>query len=323
MTEPDSLLEIAETSLGHWHLEAESIQVVSRSENIVFKVVALDRQAYALRLHRPGYHTLQELESEQTWVQALAKFGLQVPSSLKSAQGSHFPAVDCGDTIRYAGLIDWFDGTPLIKLSKQRQALINPMAFLGETCARMHNQASQWQAPAGFARPHLDIEGFFGSNPFWGKFWEVPDLTTKQQQQFQLIREKLITLFSEYGKPTNTFSMIHADMHEGNVMVSTDAFLLIDFDDAGFGWHLYDLAVVLFNHAESDNYEALKDTLVKSYRKTRDLSDDDLALLPYFILTRALVTVSWLHFRPEHHQPGLVADFISRALRMASRLNLV
>ncbi|MBT3425093.1 MAG: phosphotransferase [Gammaproteobacteria bacterium] len=323
MVEPESLLEVAEASLKHWLLDAESIQVVSQSENIVFKVVTLDQRAYALRLHRPGYHTLQELESEQTWIHALDTFGLQVPRSLKSVQSSHFPAVDCGATTRYAGLINWFDGVPLIKLSEQRQALINPMAFLGETCARMHNQASQWQAPADFARPQLDIDGFFGCNPFWGKFWEVPDLTTKQKNQFLLIREKLITLLSQYGKPIDTFSMIHADMHEGNVMVSTDDFLLIDFDDAGFGWHQYDLAVVLFNHAESDSYESLKDTLIKSYRKTRDFSDEDFALLPYFILIRALVTVSWLHFRPEHHQPGLVANFISRALRMASRLSLI
>lgn len=323
MIEPDSLLEVAETSLEHWHLEPESIEVVSQSENIVFKVVALDQRAYALRLHRPGYHSLQELESEQIWIQALDEFGLQVPNSLKSDQGSHFLAVDCGETTRYAGLIKWFDGMPLIKLPEQRQALIQPMAFLGETCARMHNQASQWPSPADFTRPQLDIDGFFGSNPFWGKFWEVPDLTPRQESQFLLIREKLITLLTQYGKPNDTFSMIHADMHEGNVMVSTDDFLLIDFDDAGFGWHLYDLAVVLFNHAESDNYETLKDTLIKSYRKTRNLSNDDLALLPYFILTRALVTVSWLHLRPEHHQPGLVANFISRALRMAARLNLI
>ncbi len=323
MLEASLLLEIAEVALTHWHLKPDSIQVVSQSENIVFKIVTLDQRAYALRLHRPGYHSLQELESEQIWIQALDKFGLQVPINLKSHLGKLFPAVDCGETTRYAGLINWFDGEPLIKLSEQRQALINPMAFLGDTCARMHNQASQWPVPADFVRPQLDVDGFFGAHAFWGEFWEVPDLTVRQKDQFLLIREKLITLLSQYGKPNGTYSMIHADMHEGNVMVSGDDFLLIDFDDAGFGWHQYDLAVVLFNHAESDDYKMREDTLIKSYRKTRNLSEDDLTLLPYFILIRALVTVSWLHFRPEHHQPGLVVSFIDRALRIATRLKLI
>jgi len=323
MTAPAFLLEAAKDSLKHWHLEPAHIDAVSQSENIVYKVISTDGLAYALRLHRPGYHSLGELISEQIWIEALRKTGLNVPHSLRSHQGDYFVAVDCGDTIRYAGLIDWFDGLPLNEIPKHHQAPVNPLAYLGQTCARMHNQATQWQPPAEFERHEFNIEGFFGCKPFWGRFWEVPDLSETEKTKFLIIRDQLIALLTAYGQPADTYSMIHADMHEGNVMVSHNDFLLIDFDDAGFGWHQYDIAVALFNHAESNNYETLKDTLIRHYRQIRNLSDDDLALLPYFILIRALVNVSWLHLRPEHHQPGLIPTFISRALRIASKLKLI
>ncbi|SVD65512.1 uncharacterized protein METZ01_LOCUS418366, partial [marine metagenome] len=237
MADPAFLLEAAKDSLKHWHLEPARIEAVSQTENIVYKVISTDGLAYALRLHRPGYHSLEELISEQIWIEALQKTGLTVPRSLRSHQGDYFVAVDCGDTIRYAGLIDWFDGRPLNEIPKHHQAPVNPLAYLGQTCARMHNQATQWQPPADFERHEFNIEGFFGCNPFWGRFWEVPDLTESEKTKFLIIRDQLIALLTAYGQPANTYSMIHADMHEGNVMVSNNDFLLIDFDDAGFGWH--------------------------------------------------------------------------------------
>ena len=39
------------------------------------------------------------------------------------------------------------------------------------------------------------------------------------------------------------YSMIHADMHPGNVLVDGDRLTVIDFDDAAWGWHAYDIAV--------------------------------------------------------------------------------
>jgi len=41
----------------------------------VFRVDSEDGRAYALRVHRPGYHTLAELESEPHWTAALNEAG--------------------------------------------------------------------------------------------------------------------------------------------------------------------------------------------------------------------------------------------------------
>ena len=83
MPEPAALSDadaraIAETALPHCGLQPERMELVSRSENIVFRLET-PNGAHALRLHRPGYHTLAELESELQWTRALNAAGVQAP----------------------------------------------------------------------------------------------------------------------------------------------------------------------------------------------------------------------------------------------------
>jgi len=51
----------AKDAVRHWDLGASELKLVSRSENVVFKVERTTLPHYALRLHRPGYNTLAEL----------------------------------------------------------------------------------------------------------------------------------------------------------------------------------------------------------------------------------------------------------------------
>ena len=50
---------------------------------------------------------------------------------------------------------------------------------------------------------------------------------------------------SKLAKSPGTYSMIHADFVAENVLVDEGRVRLIDFDDAGFGWHLFELATSL------------------------------------------------------------------------------
>ena len=74
--ESAQLYDIANQALEHWSLQVTSLTLASQSENTVFRVETADQGAFALRLHRPGYHSLPELESEQIWTRALADGGV-------------------------------------------------------------------------------------------------------------------------------------------------------------------------------------------------------------------------------------------------------
>jgi Ser/Thr protein kinase RdoA (MazF antagonist) len=93
--------------------------------------------------------------------------------------------------------------------------------------------------------------------------------------------------------------LIHADFLHENLLANDDGICLIDFDDAGFGWHLFDVATTLFFHLGEDYFDDAFATLIDGYRTKRTLSDEHLARLPLFFALRGTTYLGWTHTRSE------------------------
>jgi Ser/Thr protein kinase RdoA (MazF antagonist) len=296
--------EPAREALKAFPLEPDSVEIVTVSENATFRVVDAAHGDHVLRLHRPGYHTLAELESERLWTQALRQAGISAPHAVAAVDGRHFVpvAVPALDETRYAGVARWTAGEVLsLVMADETQGANLPRWFeqLGQIQAAMHNQSSAWRAPEAFTRHHLDCDGLLGEAPFWGRFWESPVFAPQERAAVLATRERLRSALQRYGKSATTYSVIHADLHPGNILIDGGRLSVIDFDDSGFGWHMYDAAVVLFYHQQSDAFPVLRDAFFRGYRATRALSDQDEAMLPLFLLIRGMAQIGWFHQRPE------------------------
>ncbi len=310
MPEPTNLSDtelwaIAERALPHWGLKPERMDLISRSENTVFRLDQPDGEAHALRIHRPGYHTLAELESELLWTQALNEFGIGVPVGVRTLAGpgySTIPTPD-GQSSRVVGLVDWIEGEILGATMQSETDHTKIAAWfrqLGRVAARMHNQAVAWTPPPAFTRHAFDVPGYVGETPFWGRFWAIPILSPSQRELLGRAREGIREALTDYGKDRGTYSMIHADLHVHNVLVDASERLhVIDFDDAGFGWHQYDFATALFGLEEQPYFDEITKALLGGYREIRPFSDEALSLLPLFLLIRRLVLTGWQWDRPE------------------------
>ena len=310
MPEPTNLSDadlyaIAEQALPHWGLAPNHVELVSRSENTVFRVDMSDGRRYALRIHRPGYHTLPELESELLWTQALNEAGIRVPVGVRTLDGPGYATIPTpdGESSRAVGLVNWLEGvllSSLIEAEPDPSAIVERYRQIGSTLAAMNNQASDWAPPPRFTRHAFDVPGYVGEEPFWGRFWDIPPLTSSQRDVLGRAREGIRAVLNDYGKDRGTYSMIHADLHAHNILIDqSGALQAFDFDDAGFGWHQYDLAVVLFGLEDLPHFGAITDALVDGYRSVRPLSPEALSLLPLFLLIRRLVLISWQWERPE------------------------
>ena len=300
----DLIRAVADRALLAWDVRVARVALISRTENVVFRVDAENGEGYALRVHRPGYHTLAELESEPLWTTALNEVGIGAPVAEKTRAGDHYAVVGVPgtDEVRHVGLIPWFAGVPLdemIEKAPDEGSRDSHFERLGRVMATMHDQATAWQPPSQFQRHSLDADGFMGEAPFWGRFWDLPELTPTQRETLTHGRSLLYARLSEYGTDRGTYSMIHADLRSANILVTDDRVHVIDFDDAGFGWHQYDMAAALFDHLTSPSYESIRDALIAGYRSRRMISDEDLALLPQFLVVRMLAGLGWLHDRPE------------------------
>ena len=144
-----------------------------------------------------------------------------------------------------------------------------------------------------------DVDGLTGEQPFWGRFWELEALTPNQRDLMIRTRDKVRADLIAFGRSPQNYSMIHADMVPENVLVDGDHIRLIDFDDAGYGWHLFEMATSLFFSSAEEYFDQLVGTYVEGYRSQRTLSDEDLEALPLFMMARATTYLGWSHTRSE------------------------
>lgn len=319
-------LAAAERALERFPVDADAVELVAHSENVTFRVTARNTATdYALRLHRPGYNSLEELDSERTWAQALADAGIVVQGSVPSTRGRHFELIDIPETgeERYAGMTTWLDGTPLSDyLDANPYDALRRRLFhkIGEIAAAIHDQSSHWRAPPGFTRPCLDIDGLLGEAPRWGRFWEHAALTPAERALLLEARRKAAARLEVYGQTPVTFSLLHADLHPANLVYDGATLALIDFDDSAYGWHMYDLASALIEYRDAPDYARLEAALLEGYQEHRPLETRDIEMLPVFLMIRGMALIGWFHQRPEYAGSNFFTAVKDRVLDDCRRL---
>jgi len=290
-------------ALLRWDMPDCELHLIKYRENAVFRVEHNGTQR-ALRLHRHGYHSNDELHSELLWMQALAEVGITVPTIVPAASGDLFvthTADDLPGAIQ-VDLFEWIAGEQLGSVEAgiaDEDSVTATYRTIGELAAKVHNQAVTWQLPAGFTRHAWDAAGLAGEQPFWGRFWEIGAATDTQRALLERARDAVFAELSQLAKSPGTYSMIHADFAPENIMVEGEQLRLIDFDDAGFGWHLFELVTSLYFIQGEPYFEQAQEALLAGYRAHRQLSDQQLELLPLFFLARGLTYVGWVHTRHE------------------------
>jgi Ser/Thr protein kinase RdoA (MazF antagonist) len=300
----------AHAALESFPIDPGELTPVSLTENVTFRVVdRRDGGAYVLRLHRPGYHTLEELESERAWIRALGEAGVDVPTPVPARDGRGYVpvAIEATGESRFAGMARWTEGRLLSDVLAESgdQALVEDyFAQLGAIVATMHNQASAWRPPPGFTRHDLDADGLMGATPHWGPFWEHRALSAAERRLLLQVRDRMHETLARLGRDPPAYSLIHSDMHPGNILVAGDRLTVIDFDDAGFGWHQYDIAVVLMYWQFKPNAAEIDRAFLRGYRAVRPVPDEALAAIPMFRLIRGLASIGWVHQRPELTPPA-------------------
>lgn len=281
-----------------WGFAPSGLKLAAQRENAVWRVDG----RYALRLHRPGYRTLAELQSELDWMAMLAEGGLTVPRPIPSLNGRLVEQVE--DTP--ISVLTWMPGRMVGAQGALDSITDRPgyMRALGALLARLHDLSDLWTPPAGFTRPRWDHPGLTGDAPLWGPYWENPDLSPDQRAAVLAARAKADRDLTRLSG-TLDFGLIHADAITENVMIDADRLILIDFDDGGWGYRGFDLATVLMRQLTAPDYPALRAALLEGYARP-------VPALDLLLMLRALTYLGWII--PRMGEPGGAA----RSLRAVS-----
>ncbi|MDF2620407.1 MAG: aminoglycoside phosphotransferase [Xanthobacteraceae bacterium] len=268
------------SALPRWGLsEATELKLLTISENATFRAHdPLSGRDVVFRVHRPGYHSRAEIESELAWLTALGR------------DGSLIADIDDGGTVRHAVAFGLLPG----KEPAEGEDLPRWYRELGAINARLHAHARGWQPPDGFTRKRWDYDAMLGKVQLWGDWRAGLGLDAEGRAVLERTAQVLRELLDDYGTGEDRFGLVHADMRVANLLVEGDNLSVIDFDDCGFSWYLYDFAAAI-SFAEHEPYiPQLQRAWIEGYRTVAPLADEECAILPVFIMLRRMLLTAWV-----------------------------
>ncbi len=87
---------------------------------------------------------------------------------------------------------------------------------------------------------------------------------------------------------------VDVEFYSEDGTIRGDKVRLIDFDDCGFGWFLYDFATGVSFMEDHPQVPALKKSWVEGYRTVRDLPAADEAEIDTFVMLRRMALLAWI-----------------------------
>ena len=108
------------------------------------------------------------------------------------------------------------------------------------------------------------------------------------------------TTTNELLEQGSAFGLIHGDLHYENFMFHEGTAPAIDFDDCGWGFHLYDLAVTLWELEDRPRYNEMRTALLEEYSRLRPLPERHSGHLQALVILRRLQILMWILESREH-----------------------
>jgi Ser/Thr protein kinase RdoA (MazF antagonist) len=313
------LRRLGQAALTRWGLAHAVLTLIQHAENTTFRVYSEAARAdsleagpylpghYLLRIHGPGRHgadlaSQNAIRSELQWLDALRQdCGIAVPAPVVTLDGKSVVVADApgAPQARVCSLLRWLPG-------QRRTASPPPRLFfrLGQLMAVMHEHARNWLPPPEFRRMRWDWNAFFGDTVgFAGlsasETWAlVPPATN---DLLAAVGERAAMVMRDLGESDTVWGLIHADLHLDNVLLYRSETRPIDFDDCGYGYWLYDIAVALWEQRMTPSYPAIHQAFLDGYASRRPTPDEQLIFLDLFIAMREAAFGLWHTAMAQHN----------------------
>ena len=306
------LAKLGQEALKAYGMADAELTPIAYRENMTFAVDAGSRGRFALRVHQAGYRADAQVQSELDFMEHVNAAGVRTPKVIRAGSGASFVYAEHGDADapRQCDMFEWIDGRPFRRLAEQPEVSVEEAVAVytevGRQVATIYNATENWERPEGFDRPAWDADGIFGVNGHLGDFRLIQNVTDAQRGLLTDIERKLTGDLNDYGKGPDRYGLTQADLLPENIMVCADGIRLIDFDDTGDSWILFEMATALMDLAGTDYFDPSLGALITGFRERRALPDEHLAMLPAFMIARLLSylahTVSRSHL--EQSQAG-------------------
>jgi len=292
--EESRLAVIAEVACRHYGFTEDcTYRLINLSENATYLVTnSINGSESILRIHRANYSSPQDIASELAWMNALREqAGVRTPQVVKANDGADIIRVtaDPKSSPRSCVMFEYLPGQ-----EPSDDNLLESFELLGEIAARMHRHAESWKVPPNFTRRTWDLRSTIGDRAHWGNWRDGTGVTGATELLLGNVATSLRERLETYEHDSGRFGLVHADMRLANLLIDQGNCSVIDFDDCGYSWYLWDLATALTFIEDHPLASELVRRWLLGYEEMRPLDQHDKQHISDLVMLRRLLVLAWL-----------------------------
>jgi Ser/Thr protein kinase RdoA (MazF antagonist) len=242
------LRELAHPLLKSYGMRDAQISLLNHGFNTTFRVDSKGKK-FALRINMNSVKSHEGVLAEVQLVRFLAEQGFPCPKPLALKSGEFVGRVFVEPFGREvdAVLYDWLPGSMLADKPTE------PKWFeAGRLMAELHGLTKNWQPTSPADLPQVD-GALMGVEFRIGKSQHEAITDELRELSADLITQ--IDVFFSKQRRKYAPRLIHTDMHGENLMSNRGKISVFDFDDAGMGYEIQDLANSVFYMRDEPKFE--------------------------------------------------------------------
>jgi Ser/Thr protein kinase RdoA (MazF antagonist) len=321
--------QLATLALRRYGVDEARLHLVRQAGNTLFCVKTSDlpgpqapaglfeKDQYLLRVHEPGYQAQEAIDLELTWLAAMRReANLPVPEPVATLDGQWVLSIETPgvEGKRQCSLLRWIKGRSVKNCFRPHH-----LRAQGSLMARLHQFSMQWQPPPGLSKRKFDWDGLFqndvGSGMPNAEAWAL--LSPLHRQAFSFVAERIREVMEDWGQGLDVFGLIHGDLGvDANLFFWHAEPRAIDFDDSGFGYWVYDLAVALDACRDDPAYPRYREALLNGYAEFRLLPEKQAEQIELFLAGLQVYWNLWAS-GGTHLYPSLLQEYRERITRTA------
>ena len=173
---------------------------------------------------------------------------------------------------------------------------------VGRFMGLLHQYGQHFVPPSDFVRPHLNWESVFGQETVMDPAFVAEKgsglISEREIALFKATAEKIRPKMQALPKNAQNHGLIHGDFQQTNYLFHKGEVRVVDFEECGWGYYLFDIAkaLSLFEVGDGDRpaNPAMREAFFKGYDRFRPLSAAYEQHLQEFLAIRFMVRINYL-----------------------------
>lgn len=264
---------LAMAALAHYGLDEPTLQFHAAVTNVHYRVTTRRGQQLILRLGHPGWRTLDDLQSEAMWLEALAHdTDVGAPEVIPTRDGLHtfalaIPAVPAG---RHVTLMTRVPGRGL-----GHYLTVRNLERMGALFATLHHHGKEWTPPPGFTDRRFEHWLSRGEANTLLSPTTLDSLSTPQREMILRLHHHVERAYGQIDRAD--LRVIHCDLWHGNINLHHGVLHPFDFEDTINSFRAHDIAMAmldLLEETDRETYSRLLAAFRRGYEALLDWPDD-------------------------------------------------